>query len=43
MNNQDIQSTNIIKIYAKQMKKICNEHRDFYMENPHINCGDKKP
>ena len=18
-------------------------HRDFYMENPHTNCGDKKP
>ena len=40
-NNHDIQSTNIIKRYAKQIKK-CNGHKYFYLDYPHTNCGDKK-
>ena len=25
------------------MKKICNETKKIYMENPYTNCEDKKP
>ena len=42
-NNHNIHSTNTIKRYTKQIKKICNEYMDFYVENPHTNCEDKKP
>ena len=44
-NNPTNQSKeiNIINQNVSINIKICNETQDFYVKNPHINCGDKKP
>ena len=44
-NNPTNQSKeiNIINQNVSINIKICNETQDFYVKNPHINCGNKKP
>ena len=32
----------MIKV-IKTIKEICNAYKNFYIENLHTNCGDKKP
>ena len=41
--SKEINIINIINQNVSINIKICNETQDFYVKNPHINCGDKKP